>query len=134
MVSPDIYLEWRQRLELAWQADPEPMTLLDANDQSAMYGYFIMHKPMSEDEALSWLLVVQACMPEIEDPAWDALERLQLALAGADEPVARTYLAKLVKEGRPDQPLPKAWRPAEVVSAMGRERAITPDDLLPFPR
>jgi uncharacterized protein (TIGR04141 family) len=49
-----------------------------------------------------------------------------------NEPAARTYLTKLVKEGRPDQPLPKAWRPAEVVLAMGRERAIAPDDLFTF--
>jgi uncharacterized protein (TIGR04141 family) len=48
------------------------------------------------------------------------------------EPAAMAHLAELVKQGRPGQPLRKSWRPVEVVLAIGRERAITPDDLFTF--
>jgi uncharacterized protein (TIGR04141 family) len=48
------------------------------------------------------------------------------------EPAAMAHLTKLVNQSRPHQPLRKSWRPSEVVLAIGRDRAITPDDLFTF--
>ena len=48
------------------------------------------------------------------------------------EPAAIEHLTKLVEQARPIQPLPKSWRPVEVVLAIGRDRPITADDLFTF--
>jgi uncharacterized protein (TIGR04141 family) len=48
------------------------------------------------------------------------------------EPSAMAHLAKLVKQDRPSQPLPRSWRPADIILAIGRERPITANDLFTF--
>jgi uncharacterized protein (TIGR04141 family) len=48
------------------------------------------------------------------------------------EQAATEHLSKIVEQARPSQPLPKSWRPVEVVLAIGRERPIAADDLFTF--
>jgi hypothetical protein len=80
IMTPDDYVEWRNRLASVWQRDTSFMSYLSPNDQWDLHGYFQFHREKSEQDVLGHLAAIQADEPDVETRGLAALEHLQAAI------------------------------------------------------
>jgi hypothetical protein len=99
-VSPQDYLDWRDRFGAQWWADNRFMTLLDPVEQWSIHDYFDLVHDKGIDEALSYQATLQACDPDTETTALTSLDKLKARIDSVVQ-AAKVGPAPEVKRKRP---------------------------------